>query len=136
MTVIVCISEGGGMLFNKRRHSRDKAVIADIATLTENRTLFITEYSEKLFRDSDACAVAVSSPLLSAEDSDAAFIEDVPLAPHKDKISRLVIYKWNEKYPTDTYLDISPREEGMHLSSSIDFVGNVHEKITREIWDR
>ncbi len=136
MKVFVCISEGGGMLFNKRRQSRDKAVTADITAMLGDGALFITEYSAKLFRDSDASAVAVCSPLESAGASDSVFVEDVPISPFKDKITRLIIYKWNEKYPTDTYIDISPSAEGMRLLSSVDFVGNVHERITREIWER
>lgn len=136
MTVIVCISEGGGMLFNKRRQSRDKAVIKDIAEISADSVLFISDFSAKLLAESDISAIAVSNPLDSAGDEDAVFVENLPITAFKKKIDRFIIYKWNQKYPTDTRLDFDPQKEGMSLIESIDFVGNAHEKITRETWMR
>ena len=49
MNIIVCIDDNQGMLFNKRRQSRDVKVLEDIATLTD--TLWISSFSEKLFEN-------------------------------------------------------------------------------------
>ncbi len=136
MTAVVCIADGGGMTFNKRRVSRDKAVIKDLEVIACDEVLFVSEYSERLFSDSTLSLIAVSDPLESAKDGDIAFIENISLHPHRKKITRLIIYKWNRAYPCDFSLDIDPRVEKMRLLSSIDFVGNTHEKITREIWSR
>lgn len=35
MNVIVCVDDNNGMLFNKRRQSRDKAVIDKIINITK-----------------------------------------------------------------------------------------------------
>ena len=136
MTVIVCISDGGGMTFNKRRQSRDAEIIRDIEGLASDGAFFISDFSESLFSESEISAIAVSEPLACAKGGDIVFIENSGIAEYKEKISRLVIYRWNRKYPADTYLDINPEKEGMSLTASVDFAGKSHEKITREIWER
>ena len=136
MTAIVCVSDGGGMLFCKRRLSKDKNVTNDIVRMSGGGVLFVSEYSEPLFSESDASIIAVSNPLSSAADGDFAFVEDVSLAEYKDKITELVIYRWNRKYPFDKSIDINPEREGMALCEISEFAGKSHEKITREIWRR
>lgn len=136
MTVTVCVSDGGGMMFNKRRQSKDAEVIRDIEKLVSDGILFISDFSAPLFSDCEISAIAVSDPLDSAGKGDFAFVEDRSLSAYKEKISRLVIYRWNRKYPTDFYLDTDPEKEGMELVNTLDFVGKSHEKITREIWER
>lgn len=134
MTAIVCVSDGGGVLFSRRRLSKDRAVTEDIVRLSAGGVLFVSEYSEPLFSDSDASIIVVSNPLKSAGDGDFAFVEDVSLAEHKGKICELVIYRWNRKYLFDTSLDINPEREGMALYQSYEFKGKSHDRITREIW--
>ncbi len=138
MTAAVCICDKGGMLFNKRRQSRDKEVIRDIEKLGEHLggAVFISDFSVKLFSESEMSVISVSDPLESAGDGDIAFVENLSLAPYKDKIDTLIIYKWNRSYPSDFKLDLEPRNEGMELLESIDFAGHSHEKITREIWKK
>ena len=134
MTVIVCTSDGGGMLFGGRRVSRDKCVLDDIARLCDGGALFVGDISESLFSESDASVISVTDPLSSAGVGDFVFIEDRSISEHADDVSTLVIYKWNRKYPYDFSLDIDPRAAKMTLSESLDLKGNSHEKITREIW--
>lgn len=136
MTVIVCVSDGGGMLFNRRRQSKDLEVTLDITRLTADKTLFISDFSAALFSESDASVIAVSDPLESAGCADAVFVEDRKLLPFADKIDELVIYKWNRKYPFDFMLDINPENAGMALFDVLEFKGKSHEKITREIWKK
>ena len=134
MTVIVCVSDGGGMLFGGRRVSRDKFVFEDIARLCDGGALFVGDISESLFSESDASVISVTDPLASADTEDFVFVEDRSVAEYAGKISTLVIYRWNRKYPFDFSLDLDPRAAGMTLSESLDFKGKSHEKITREIW--
>ena len=132
--VIVCVSDGGGMLFMKRRLSRDKKLTEDVAKAAEDGILYISDFSEELFEDSEASVLAVSSPLDLAGAEDFVFVENEKLLPHVDKIDTLIIYRWNRKYPFDFSLDIEPREHGFKLIGSYDFKGNSHEKITKEIY--
>lgn len=135
MTVIVCVCDGGGMLFSKRRVSRDKEVVSDVVSISDG-VLFATEYSAKLFAESDASVIVADNPLLAAGEGDFAFVEEHGISDFAGKISTLVIYRWNRKYPFDFSLDASPEKMGMTLLESWDFAGNAHEKITREIWKK
>ncbi len=134
VTVILCISDSGGMMFNKRRQSRDVKVVEDILDISADKVLFISEYSAPLFAGSRARVV--SEPLESAGAGDIVFIEDRHIMPYIDDIDGLVIYKWNRNYPADLSLDIDPERVGFVLDSSTDFAGNSHEKVTRLIWKR
>ena len=136
MTVIVAISDGGGMLFNNRRLSRDAELIRDLSLLIGDGMLYIDSFSEKLFEESSTSILSVSEPLASAEKGDFVFLENSVIGEFINKVSRLVIYKWNRRYPFDLKLDISPENEGLRLTQSLDFRGKSHEKITREIWER
>ena len=136
MTAIVCICDGGGMLFNNRRLSRDRLLMENLSAFIGDGALYISDFSERLFEKSDLCTIVASEPLDCAKKEDFVFVENQSLAQHKDKIERLVIYKWNRSYPFDFSLDISPEKEKMTLTESGDFKGSSHEKITREIWER
>ena len=136
MTVIICIDDRGGMLFMKRRLSKDRLLIEDVSKMTENAVLYISDFSESLFADSDISALCVPNPLESAGEDDFAFIENLTLSESIEKIDRLVIYKWNRRYPFDFALDIVPEKQGFRLIESYDFKGYSHDNITKEIYER
>ena len=136
MTVFVCIDDNGGMLFNKRRQSRDARVIEDVARTVGDGLLYISDFSEVLFAESDASVISVPDPLEAAGESSFAFIENVHLSNHTDRIDRLIIYKWNRKYPSDFSLDIDPVASGFKKRSTREFTGKSHDKVTREDYIR
>ena len=136
MTVILCLSEGGGMLFNKRRQSRDRKVISDVVAMLEGRPLNITDFSKKYLSENGIDTRVWDDPLKECGADDFVFVENLRLCPYAKKIKRLVIYKWNTVYPTDFRIDVEPEKLNMKLLSSIDFEGYSHDKITREIWER
>ena len=134
MTVIVCIDDRGGMLFNKRRVSRDCLVIADIEKEVGDGILYISDFSEALFVESDISALSVSEPLSAAGKGDFVFIENFGLKDKIKQIEKLIIYKWNRRYPSDFSLDINPDESEFYIISTSDFKGHSHDKITKEIY--
>lgn len=134
MTVIVCLSDGGGMTFNKRRQSRDAAVTENIENLVCDGALFISDFSLSLFSESKLSVIAATDPLSAASSGDFVFLEDRGVGKHVPKMEGLVIYRWNRRYPSDLRFDTDPEKIGMKLSDVIEFTGNSHEKITREIW--
>ena len=136
MTVFVCIDERGGMLFNSRRQSRDAILIADVCHEVGDGLLYISDFSEKLFEESEASAISVTSPLEAAGEDDFVFVENPPLGPYLHKIKRLIIYNWNKKYPCDTALDVIPESAGFKKAHSTDFVGKSHDKITKEVFTK
>lgn len=131
MKVLLCIDDNGGMLFNHRRVSSDRAVTTKVNEIAENR-LFITEYSHKLFPD--ACVVD-EGQIPGLGNDDCIFVENVCLAPVIDMISELIIFRWNRRYPSDFCLDIIP-EDFFTLVCTEEFEGNSHDKVTKEVWKK
>lgn len=136
MKVIVCLDDNSGMLFNKRRQSRDVKVLEDMATLADK--LWIGSFSEKLFECEGAqrnIVVQIADDFLNRASKDEyCFVENEKLLPYQEKIEQLIAYKWNRKYPSDFKLDLNLNE--WKLVKTLDFAGNSHEKITKEIYVR
>ena len=92
MTVIVCLDNANGMMFNHRRQSRDANVVKDILKTINGASLLIAPYSEPLFSQAE-CSVSISdSFLVDAGAEDYCFVENTSVAEFKEKISKLVIY--------------------------------------------
>ena len=134
MKVIVCLEDKGGMMFNHRRQSRDRVLNADILAQCRDTRLCISPYSMLLFEGSDADILCDESFLELAGEGDFCFVEDRALAPYADRIEEVIVYKWNRRYPTDTYFDLDLAALGFKLASSEDFAGYSHEKITKETY--
>lgn len=135
MTVIVCLDNANGMMFNHRRQSRDANVVKDILKTINGASLLIAPYSEPLFSQAE-CSVSISDSFLADADAkDYCFVENTSVAKFKEKISKLVIYKWNRDYPADFYFDIGYAND-YKLETTLDFVGTSHEKITKEVYVR
>ncbi len=132
MTVILCLDNQNGMLFNKRRQSRDKALIADIFTMFSHQKIYINEFSRPLFAEYSDRIIVEELPLASAGSNDVCFVENMDLLPYQDNLSEIILYRWNRDYPSDVRftMDLSQYT----LQSKIDFVGNSHEKLTREVY--
>ncbi|MBR5314808.1 MAG: ribonuclease Z [Clostridia bacterium] len=129
MTVFICVDDNFGLTFNNRRQSRDSVVIEKIREITGENRLFIRPFSEKMINE----GVVVSENMLDeCKEGDFCFVEDVDIAPYAEKISTLVLFKWNRSYPSDRKLtlDFANRQ----LKETFDFVGSSHEKITYEVW--
>ena len=134
MKVIVCVDDNGGMMFNKRRVSKDRTVCADIANDLGGRFLYTAEYSRSLFVESRIPFIATDGFLDDASDEDVCFVEDRCLLPYAEKIDEITIYRWNRRYPSDLKLDIAPEDMGLTLKETKDFQGYSHEKITKETY--
>ena len=121
------------MLFNKRRQSRDKLVIEDIINNIED-TLYINNYSKELFLDYLNNKNIIVVDEFDFEIGKTYFIENVDLDEYKNKIQTITIYNWNRNYPKDRVFDINLND--YKLESEIEFVGNSHEKITKQVYKR
>lgn len=123
-------------MFNDRRQSRDREVIADIARMTSGKVLYVDPYSTPLFSDSEAEYVVSSDMFSLAKAEDYCFVENRRLATFENNIDGIVLYHWNRRYPADLYFDILPERLGFRLMETEEFVGYSHEKITKEIFER
>ena len=117
MQVIVCVDDNGGMMFNKRRQSRDRVLCECVMRLSEDDRIIVSE-----------------NYLEEASGEDFCFVEKEPLKAFENEIKKLIIFKWNRVYPADQYLDIDP--EKMTKVQEEEFVGFSHEKITMEVYEK
>lgn len=135
MILIVCLDDKNGMMFNKRRQSRDAAVTADIVTEVGDGILWMNEYSSKLFINVEMnnCEIRIDEDFLdSASQGEYCFLEGKGASDVNDRIEKLIIYKWNRLYPSDVSFDIPL--DGWKQEKICEFAGNSHEKITKEVY--
>ncbi|MGI6028601.1 MAG: ribonuclease Z [Candidatus Heteroscillospira sp.] len=133
MYLIVCLDDMDGMMFNHRRQSRDSALRADMLSMTEGAKLYMNGYSAGQFDLKDGITVS-EAPLDEAGAGDWCFIEDLSPTPFAGKIEKLVIYRWNRRYPADLRFGISL--DGWRLMETAEFLGTSHEKISKEVYVR
>ena len=135
MTVVLCIDDTGGMMFNHRRQSRDRYVYADMAK-EEFDVLRMDEYSLPLFSEEKVRIECSKDFLSDAQEGDICFVEDRDIFPYLNKINRVIIYRWNRRYPWDVDFKIDLKAEGFAIKTVNEFSGYSHEKITKEIYER
>lgn len=128
MTIYLCLDDRNGMLFNKRRQSRDAAVLEDIRASIPD-VLTIDPFSEKLIREA-----GIPYALAEADLPPEAhfFLEARPASEVISLASALVIYRWNRYYPADVRFDGDLT--GFTLQSTTQFPGKSHETITKEVY--
>ena len=129
MTLIVCVDDRLGMMFNHRRQSRDREVIRRILDITKGHTLWVSPYSAPLF---EGAARTDAQYAQQAGKDDFCFVEDgdLPLE-HAD---RVILYRWNRTYPADRRFPADPTALGFHPTHTEEFVGFSHETITEEVF--
>ena len=135
MILIACVDDGMGMMFNKRRVSRDEAVIKRIIKIANKKRIWMSQYSYPLFENvKTENIVADDSCLDKASSDEYCFIENLSVTNHKDKIDEIVLFRWNRSYPSDVKFDVDLGE--LKLNSTEEFVGNSHECITMEVYSK
>ena len=131
MKAIICIDDNNGMLFNKRRLSKDKALNDWIIRYIKKNNLWIRPYSVELFENYDKIRIA-EDYLDKAGKNDYCFIEDKNYVNYTSQMDTILLCKWNRRYPSDTKFNISLLDEPWSMEKIAEFKGNSHEKITIE----
>lgn len=129
MTLYICLDDRNGLKFNKRRQSRDAALLEDIHSQLTGK-LCIDPYSEKLIQEAEIPYV------LPPETANAFFAEDIPSEELLAQTERIVIYRWNRHYPADVRWEPDFAAMGFALQETTEFPGTSHEKITREVYGK
>lgn len=133
MNIIVCIDDEYGMLFNHRRQSRDRLLRERILMLTKGTKLWMNLYSAKQFEEECADNIIVDEDFIhNAGNGEYCFVETEYITKHIPKIEKIILYRWNRRYPSDFKfaLDLSD----WTMESTFEFAGSSHEKITEEIY--
>ena len=137
MIPIVCVDDRGGVMFNGRRLSRDRLLRRRLLADLAGRTLWMNRYSRAQFDETGNMRLRVNEDFLSmAGAGEYCFVEGLPLRPHLERIEGLILFRWNRRYPADTFLDLSPADPPWHLVRREDFPGNSHQILTKEVYAR
>lgn len=133
MIVIVCLDEAGGMMFNRRRQSRDQVVTERIRDICRGKLLWMNEYSGKIYGDLDGVEVRTAEDFLArAGEGELCLAEAGGLGPVIEKIEGIHVFWWNRTYPADVRLDVNLDE--WEKTAAAEYPGNSHEKITEEFY--
>ena len=127
MTLIVWVGKNGEMMFNRRRCSRDREVIADILAMYDPSEISVSAYSSSLF---DGARVISN---LSEATGSVLFLEDLPLPAALAQAKKIIVYRFDRVYPADVRLVIP---QDFQMTESREFAGFSHEKITREVYEK
>lgn len=134
MVVVVCVEDRWGMLFHKRRVSQDRVVYQDLLESCPT-CLWMQDYSAALFANLPQEKIKVADTFLQqAQKEDWCFVEKQSLKHVESAIEQVILYRWNRKYPADFYFDLDLSQ--WILLETKEFVGNSHEKITKEVYRR
>ncbi len=127
MRVFMCLDQKDGLLFNDRRQSRDREVVADIEKTIGHEEIGMSEYSAKLFEGHDN--IVVTNDL---KDCRNVFLEkdDLDLLDFDE----LIIYRWDKVYPADARLTFDYKS--MTLKDVSVITGYSHDKIIKEVYVR
>lgn len=135
MKVIVCLDDKNGMMFNKRRQSRDRVVVEDILEWTAGKKLWMNAYSAKLFEN--AADIQIEEDFLAkCQAGEYVFVEDKSLAEREDQIEEVMVYRWGRVYPADRKLDIDLNRKDYSMTSEDEIVGFSHPEMKRQIYSR
>ena len=137
MIMIAFVDEKDGMMFNRRRQSRDKTALQRIVDMTAESTLWMNEYSAPLFTEFAAPQIQVDARFLDkAGPGDYCLVENVDISPYLPFIEKIILFNWNRTYPSDVKFPIKLGSGKWRLNSTEDFPGNSHEKITMEVYTK
>lgn len=135
MKVLVCCEKSNGILFNNRRVSQDRVVSERIVELTKSSKLWMDSYSYTLFEKLNASNINLAeNTLAEATDSEYCFVEKQEMLPYEKWISEIIVFRWERDYPFDKELEVDLSAWKLKLSE--EFIGNSHEKITMEVYER
>lgn len=133
MILIVCVDDAGGLSFNGRRQSQDRALRARL--LEKWGRLWMNAYSAKQFSGEAEGNIRVDEDFLEkAGEGEACFAEGPEAAAHLESAEKVVLYRWNRKYPSDCRFPLDLTERGWRLEETAEFAGSSHEKITEEVY--
>lgn len=136
MIILSVLDEKGGMLFNRRRQSQDSKLREYILSMIETTHIWMDQYTAKQFVsvENKSNLIIDDNFLDKAQFGDYCFVEDKHVSPYLDKIEKIILFRWNRKYPGDFFFDIDVPSEQWMLVNTEEFQGSSHEKITKEVY--
>ncbi len=139
MILIAAVDDKNGMMFNKRRQSQDRVLRERIISVSSQSRLWVNQYTQKQFaRDEELPENLITDEefLAKAGPGEYCFVENVPVAACQEQIEKIILFKWNRTYPGDFHFDIDLSDGSWQMTSTEDFAGSSHEKITMEVYQK
>ena len=137
LILIAFVDDGGGMMFNHRRQSRDRAALQRILDMTATSTLWMNEYSAPLFTEFAAPQIQIDAQFLDkAGPGNYCLVENADVTPYLPFIEKIILFHWNRAYPSDVKFPIKLDSGKWQLISTEDFPGSSHDKITMEVYTK
>lgn len=137
MIGMICTDEKNGMLFHHRRQSRDRLLCQDILQECQGKRLYMNAYSGAMFQDAGDAQIVISEDFLEqAGEGEYCFIENSDLGEYLGRMEALIVYRWNRRYPADTYLTADLSDGSWEAGLVTQFQGSSHERITKEVYKR
>lgn len=135
MTVYFCLDERNGLSFNKRRQSRDAAVLGDISSRLSGE-LLIDPMSVSMVQEAEI-PYCIALPELTEKIPDVHyFVESRQPGDWVSLADQVVLYRWNRHYPADRWFTLDLLSMGFTLQQTMEFPGTSHEIITREVYTK
>ena len=133
MTVVVCVDTQGGVLFNKRRVSSDRLLIADLLEQVGNQRICLRSYTANLFPEGINLHITENC-IEDVQQDEVLFLEEAAPGDLLAKAEKVILYHWNRTYPSDVRFPVEALKRSGEMIDSVDFSGNSHERITREVY--
>ena len=134
MKIAVCLDDKNGMLFAGRRQSMDRVLREAFLQLAEGSNIWMDSYTAGQFAE-DTSPIRVDEQFLQkAGEDDWCFVEKADLSTVADQVKTFAIYRWNRTYPSDVKFPENLFADRWQLTSSREFAGSSHEKITEEVY--
>lgn len=134
MRVIVCLDDKNGMMFNKRRQSRDRVVVQDILATTIGKKLWMNNYSAKIFEEKSENICVDEDFLFKSQQGEYCFVENQGLSGYEEQIEEVIVYRWGRIYPSDVQLDIDLANGTYALTSESELTGHSHPEMKRQVY--
>lgn len=133
--LIACVDDKYGLLFNGRRVSKDETVIKKLLETIGDNKLWMSQYTSSLFQKEDCKSILIDDEFLTkASENDYCFIEGAVPDEIKNKVEKLILFKWNREYPSDTKLEMDL--SSYKIDQACEFEGKSHKKITMEVYSK
>lgn len=132
MTLIFCVDDNFGLMFNKRRQSRDSAVLEDIKNCFAGEKICISQYSEKLFSEASVDYTVCDN----FNQNGIYFVEAQYTSDLLNLADEVILYHWGKVYPADVKFDIALLSADFTLEETTVLKGNSHDEIKKERYTR
>lgn len=139
MNIILCLSKNKGFTFFNQRQSFDRNMISDMIMHVDNKKLYISNYTKKLF---DNLKINLENIfVLDKHNKEQIGEDDFIFIEKKEELiffendpKEIVVYNWNREYPTDYYFEFDFSDYLKIKEECI--VGNSHEEITKIVYKK